>query len=413
MSIFRYLILTSACVCALVPAVRETALEAKARSDFERVAGTTTPRPEDTSTCVQSQAELMPIARPELRSLVHYRKGYCWLVSAGFSSEPGSFRDAASELDLAISEWTPKEPAPVPPIFRMLTAFARVAEAGRQGSLSASAGDLQNFLLDVDCATFPPAYGAFCPEVVKAAYVWLAWSAGERGAPQEAAHLVQRAPASPWKPWLEARAAALRQDWPEAVRLEREAIEWWTGSAARVPGLISILAPRPDLARAWYELAASQWRTSDYRGVIQSLDRSLTLDPRNAPALFLRARAREMSGAAPGATQDFELAARTAYTGDEASSALGHLYQGVALFRRKEYGQAESEFAIAVSAGPDESARADATAWWRMAAVAQGACGASIEYLERSLASVSAFFPKQEARQWITRCRATAPSAGA
>ena len=82
-------------------------------------------------------------------------------------------------------------------------------------------------------------------------------------------------------------------------------------------------------------------------------------------------------------------------------------------YRNASGSAAESSSAIALSAGPDESARADATAWWRMAAVAQGACGASIDYLERSLAAVSTFFPKQEARQWITRCRANTPSAGA
>jgi hypothetical protein len=60
-----------------------------------------------------------------------------------------------------------------------------------------------------------------------------------------------------------------------------------------------------------------------------------------------------------------------------------------------------------------DNLRSDAAAWRHLAAVAGGSCAAEREYLESSLAAVSPYFPKQEARAAAASCASSgAPGAG-
>ena len=76
---------------------------------------------------------------------------------------------------------------------------------------------------------------------------------------------------------------------------------------------------------------------------------------------------------------------------------------------------AENEFASALNFDIPASLRPDAIAWRYMATVAEGGCASSRAPLEQSLAEVSPYFPKSEARTLAATCPLTgsAVSAGA
>jgi hypothetical protein len=77
----------------------------------------------------------------------------------------------------------------------------------------------------------------------------------------------------------------------------------------------------------------------------------------------------------------------------------------VALFRRKDFGRAESEFASALNFETSASAKADVLAWRHMAAVAGGACEAAAPRLEQAIEGASPLFPRAEARELLRACR--------
>jgi hypothetical protein len=57
-----------------------------------------------------------------------------------------------------------------------------------------------------------------------------------------------------------------------------------------------------------------------------------------------------------------------------------------------------------LNAGIPADMRADAVAWRHMAAVAGGACSESLRLLGESLAAVSPYFPKTDARSAMASC---------
>src|SRR5687767_5636300 len=81
------------------------ALESKAQADFERVQKALTPQLRDATTCIQSQAALLPVALRETLSTVHYQKGYCTLASASITHQANEFANAAAEFEKAIESW--------------------------------------------------------------------------------------------------------------------------------------------------------------------------------------------------------------------------------------------------------------------------------------------------------------------
>jgi tetratricopeptide (TPR) repeat protein len=143
----------------------------------------------------------------------------------------------------------------------------------------------------------------------------------------------------------------------------------------------------------------------DCAGAIIALDRAANVSRENARAFYLRALARERSGHLEDALSDYNLASRAAFaSAPELASGDAHLYRGILLYRRKDYARAEAEFSSALNFGIAPSLRADAIAWRHLAAVAQGGCQDSREFLGRSLSIVSPFFPRQEAQAVAAAC---------
>ncbi|MEI9970764.1 MAG: hypothetical protein WDO73_01230 [Ignavibacteriota bacterium] len=102
---------------------------------------------------------------------------------------------------------------------------------------------------------------------------------------------------------------------------------------------------------------------------------------------------------------DYNLASRAAFAdANDLASGEAHLYRGILLYRRKDFGKAEEEFSSALNFEIAAILRPDATAWRHLSAVASGACGASRQLLEKSLSSVSPYFPKAEAEALAAGC---------
>ena len=157
-------------------------------------------------------------------------------------------------------------------------------------------------------------------------------------------------------------------------------------------------------------MGGAQTLAGDPAAAIVTLDRALEASPPSARAFFLRARAKELAGQPEPALADYNLASRTAFAeATSLASGEAHLYRGILLYRRKDYIRAEEEFAGALNFDIPPSLRPDASAWRHLSAVASGFCGASLQYLERSLSSVSPFFPKAEAEALAAACPAGPP----
>src|SRR5262245_17025338 len=77
----------------------------RAQSDFDRVYLSGKPLLTDAQSCAQSQAALLPVAAPEELSLIHFRSGYCTLVSSLITRERGSFADAERAFRQAAATW--------------------------------------------------------------------------------------------------------------------------------------------------------------------------------------------------------------------------------------------------------------------------------------------------------------------
>jgi tetratricopeptide (TPR) repeat protein len=156
------------------------------------------------------------------------------------------------------------------------------------------------------------------------------------------------------------------------------------------------------------DLGAAQLLAGNVKQAESTLDAALKADPASARAFYLRGRARELSGRLTDALSDYNLAARAAFAASEdLASGEAHLYRGILLFRRRDYARAEDEFASALNFSIAQSLRPDAEAWRYLAAVSSGSCGMVRQSLERSLSTVSPFFPKGEARATAAACPVT------
>ena len=154
------------------------------------------------------------------------------------------------------------------------------------------------------------------------------------------------------------------------------------------------------------DLGGAQILTGAPKVAIATLDRALEASPKGR-AYFLRARAKELAGQSEAALADYNLASRAAFAEAQGlASGEAHLYRGILLYRRKDYVRAEEEFSSALNFDISPALRPDASAWRHLSAVASGSCGASREYLERSFASVSPYFPKAEAKAVAAACHA-------
>jgi Tfp pilus assembly protein PilF len=213
---------------------------------------------------------------------------------------------------------------------------------------------------------------------------------------------------------LEGAEAFRAGDYPRAAARYGEAVDVWRKAERdQTLPLVRRLSPRPDMAAMLTGLGEAQLLSGQAGAAIGSLDFAVKADPSQARAIYLRARAKEAAGHGDAALADYTLASRTAFAAAAGrASGEAHLYQGILLYERKDWPRAEGEFTDALNFDIPAAMQPDATAWRHLAAVASGSCGASREYLERSLAAVSPDFPKDDARLALAACGAAGSAAG-
>lgn len=382
----------------------------RAQTDFERVVLVPSPQLADAATCVQSEAAMVPVARPEELSQVHFRKGYCLLLHSVLTRDPGESRQADTEFRAALSSWpVPKGAASaLPPDaagLSILSAIARI-EAGLDGkNLPDLERDLENSATQPGCTgTVIPL--SICQSTLATGRLWQAWLAERQDHLPQAARLLQTFSGSGWAYWVTARESLDSRRYSEAASAFQEALRAWGVRRAPV-GTLSFLAPQPDIPRAQEALGAAQFLAGDAAAAVATLDTGIRgVRGQDARAIFVRALARDALGNSKGALEDYNLASRTAlaHASDSSPSGEGRYYRGVWLFRQKDYERAETEFASALNQGVGAALRADVTAWWRLTPVARGECDSSVSYLRSSLETVSGFFPRQEAELMLDRC---------
>jgi tetratricopeptide (TPR) repeat protein len=357
---------------------RHLAMLRDAQAAYNRVELAASPQLADASACVQSQAAVLSVALPAEEPELHYRKGYCQLALAAVTRTPEAFTDAATELERAGA-----------------TMLAWVAR--RAGHLT-----------EQPTWTRPDNCPASCQSLIPVANLWLGALALARGDLDAAAQQFSARPDSGWPTYVAGLKAFQSGRYSDAVARYRETLESFT----RVPQpyLAIRLAPPEDIPALLAELGGAQLLSGDAPAAVATLDRALQGSSPAARSFFLRARAKELAGQAEPALVDYNLASRTAFAqSTDLASGEAHLYRGILFYRRKDYTRAEEEFASALNLEISPVLRPDASAWRHLSAVASGSCGASLQYLERALPSVSPYFPKAEAQALAAGCPAGSP----
>jgi len=400
------------------------ALVRKAKSAYDLAVLSPQPQLSETSACIQLQASLLPVATHEELPVIHYRRGYCLLISAALTRNAAGFRDAAAAFDQAMTTWPARvklvkgqAPEPGPSVLMVLSAIARLeaSQLEKPPDDSSSAGSvgvredlsvgLARSTCSVDLMT-----AASCQDVLRAGREWAGWTALQSGDLKTAVSDLLDLKNSFWSQWVWGRQAFVEGRYTDAAVRYAGAVEEWRKNQARWRANWMLrLGPEPHMGAVLTDLGGAQLLAGQAGQAISTLDSAVAADPQYAQAYYLRARAKEQGGQADAALADYNLAARTAYaTADLLVSGEAHLYRGILLYRRHEFQRAEDEFASALNTGVDNSIRADVTAWRHMAPTANGACGSSRKLLADSLPSVSPYFPKAEAQALIAACPATA-----
>jgi tetratricopeptide (TPR) repeat protein len=395
---------------------RQLALALQAQSDFDRVSAAAAPEPRDTAACIQSQASVLPVAAPEERALILFRKGYCTLAGAALDRDSAQFSAAATSFEQAIEAWPARAaaasrqkmpPLPVPSGLRVFAAVSHMEQDAAPAPSEAQESQLASAVDHPVCESVVMTLDS-CQAAIQLGNLWLGWIALQRGDTTAAARWFSGARFSGWPQWVEGEEAFRAGDYANAASRYGEAVDVWR-RAEREQALpvVQRLSPRPDMAAVPADLGAAQLLAGDARAAIENLDAAVKADPSKARAIYLRARAKQAAGQTDAALADYNLASRTAFAaGAGQSSGEAHLYQGILLYQRKDWPRAEDEFAAALNFDIPAAEKSDAAAWRHLAAVASGSCSASREYLERSLATVSPDFPKNDARSVLAACGA-------
>jgi len=418
---YRWLLLLAGTTFLFAADDPRLALMLKAQADFTRVQLAANPDLHDTLTCIQTQASLLPVATPQEQPLVHFRKGFCTLAGALVTDNSNEFTDAAAEFQKAIEGWPGrslhiekgKTPEPLPSALYVLGAVARLRAGWDDGGLDRAQAELLTHVSNASCPTTDLMPGQVCRDILQTGKLWLGWMALRHDLVVGASSYFADSAGTGWLELVGGRRAFLAGNYREAAREYLQAIDL---GKVEPTSLIGRMGPRPDLPGELADLGGAQLLAGNPKVAINTLDDAVKAEPSNAKAFYLRARAKELSQQTESALADYNLASRTAFAkAKELASGEAHLYRGILLFRRKDFGHAEDEFSSALNFDIPGGLRADASAWRHLAAVAGGSCQASRQNLERSLPSVSPYFPKEEARSLMVGClsEAASKSAGA
>jgi tetratricopeptide (TPR) repeat protein len=386
---------------------QQLALALRAQTDFQRVVLSPVPQLRDTNVCIQSQAAMIPVAGPEDAPIYQFRKGYCTLAASTITQEVNGYLQAAWAFDQAIAAWPARNVAlakrrsaePMPSVPPILASISRL-KAG-QGDAKPIA-DAVNTRVCNDAITTPQT----CAALIQTGREWLGWSALQQNDFDTAAREIPTT-STAWSSWAAGKRAFRFGNYGEAVTAYKRAVGIWdaqTRPGSEIP-LQERFGPPVNLSDALADLGGAQVLAGDSAGAVATLNQAVRHDPKNARALYLRARAEDAAGRGDQAIADYNLAARNALAkATDEGSGEAHLYRGIAFYRRKDFTKAEDEFNNALSFEIPPSIRADAVAWRRLSAVAGGSCEVGRKYLEEALPSVSPYFPRDEARATMRAC---------
>lgn len=400
--------LRSALLCAALFPVAvwsQTTAAEQARAAFDKVDSSAVPALQDTMLCMQAHAALLPAVSPDQQYLVHYRRGYCALLGAVVSKDAAEFREASREFSLAIE----KRAANAAPAHSGLLAGLGIAQArGSPGSIPPEAlRNLEAAAQRSNCSDSALMQPEFCRDLIDVARLWLGWAALEAGRLSDAARWFSPVRAPAWNFWMAGRQAWAERRWRDSVALlERAAQAWKSVEKSAAPSTLELLGPSLEPGRADFEIGVSYYRLEDYRRAAAALDASLAVAPKNAYALFLRARSKDALGDSE-AIADYQTAADLARTSGDKSWAAGqaYYYRGLLLYRARRFRDAEAAFTEAAVAELGEISRQDASGWRYLAGVAAGDCTRVPELLEAAARLTPPQFPAGEAESLAFDCQ--------
>ncbi len=393
---------------------RKLALESAAQADFDRVTATAAPDLAIATKCVQSQAMLLAVATPQETAPIVFRRAYCALASAAATQDHAGFIQASELFDDAIADagvapLKEKLLPTVPSTWRIFAAIARLngGESAESQRAALSTAVDARYADEASCQIGAAAM-EFCHSVHQLGSAWLGWIALGAADLPAAERRFAESNTPPWTQWTAGLNSFHNGNYTAAAADYSRAIEIWRGQSDSLTGR---LAPQPVMSNMLTEWAGAQLAVGDAEKALANLEAAVRADGSNERAFYLRGVAKQRLGRKDAATDDYNLAARAAFakTGETGASEA-HFYRGLALYGRKDFPRAESEFDGVLNADSPSPWQADVRAWRYLAAVAGGACGASRSSLDRALASVSPYFPKEEARTASAACPTTAAS---
>ncbi len=341
---------------------------------------------------------------------------------AAVTHRPDDFLKAAEEFDEAVKAWPEhalkavrnRPPEPTPVSLRILAPIARLQAATYAAGAAPEAPVMDRARHEISSALDHPVCSAAllpvatCDSLLNTGRLWLGWMSLKQDDFDRAYKDFSGLTEFGWPQWTAGKRAFHDRQYGEAARQFGQAVEIWIRPQDSTASMAVRLAPRPDRAQALTDWGGAQLLSGDTAAAITTLDGAVKTAPNPARALFLRARAEELSGRPEPALADYSLASRTALAhAEDLASGEAHLYRGILLYRKKDFEHAENEFASALNFDIPATLRPDAVAWRHMAAVAGGACAASREPLEQALGEVSPYFPKNEARAIASTCPLT------
>jgi tetratricopeptide (TPR) repeat protein len=395
-----------ALAAATAPAAQNPGFAQKAQADFERVDGAPVPAIQDALACSQSHQALLATSLADQRYLAHYRKGYCELFAATLLHDQAQYRSAASEFAQSIADWPARLRAISPQGIRILAAMAKI-EGGQAADSPGAAADLEQAIGAGECPRTPVMNDAFCHSLVDTGRTWLAWMHWRKGQIAEAARWARMLPESPWGLWMAGEDARRQQKNSEALGWFEKALQaWQAADASPNPDVVTLLGPKPDLARQSLLLGQTLLGLERWPQALAQFDAVLKADRNNSLALYLRAQAKEKLGQTQGALADYASAAAMAIANGDTSWSSSEAYfrRGLLFYRSKDFSRAQSEFSTAQTGTPSAVNANSLTAWRVMAEVAGGSCETA-DGLAAAAAAAADDFPKPEAASLVAACK--------